>query len=80
VGPKGAVGAQGPQGQKGVQGPTGPKGQKGSVDSCGTLTEAFTNCGACGFSGNPPDDTGYTAVGWIAFNIGGTDYYVPAWA
>jgi hypothetical protein len=26
-----------------------------------------------------PDDTGFTAVGWIVFTIGATDYYVPAW-
>jgi hypothetical protein len=26
-----------------------------------------------------PDDTGYTAVGWIVFNVSGNDYYVPAW-
>jgi hypothetical protein len=26
-----------------------------------------------------PSDAGYTAVGWIVFTIGFSDYYVPAW-
>jgi hypothetical protein len=42
--------------------------------------EEFTTCGNCGFGGDVPDDTGFTAVGWIVFNISGNDYYVPAWA
>jgi hypothetical protein len=26
-----------------------------------------------------PSDSGYSAVGWIVFTIGFSDYYVPAW-
>jgi predicted PP-loop superfamily ATPase len=51
----------------------------GGVDSCGTTIETSSACNSCGFSSSVPDDTGYTAVGWLVFTISSTDYYVPAW-
>jgi hypothetical protein len=55
----------------GAQGATGP--------SYGTPAPSALGKGFAGFNTTPDDTIGITAYGWIVINIGGIDYYVPAW-
>jgi hypothetical protein len=58
---------------EGVTGPQGPQGPTGP--SYG----AYGASGATASFSSVPSDIGKTPSGWITINIGGTDYYVPAW-
>jgi hypothetical protein len=81
----GVGGAPGSGGSSGTSGIVGAQGAQGAVGpSYGTPSVGTPGAGPKGFVTVPDDTTAnggspVTAYGWVIVNIGGTDYYLPAW-
>ncbi len=87
TGTSGTSGANGSSGTSGIPGSSGTSGGPGTSGTSGASGTGFglltPNTGPSGQYGflqdTVPDNTGYTAAGWIRVTIAGNIYYIPAW-